>query len=174
MLSQPLSKRRHLKKLNIPRHSIDQGKYGSLCILFSKSFLLSFLCRGCQYSLTITIPIIFSDICRNGGGGGWDINTNDLVITEGTFNPPCCLPGWFEDADVAHGPCAPGSPDLCGKDFSATKKPTLSPVTPSNFAAPDNDVPVSFGAEGSSGAMLLGLNYIAPGIMLVLMLSNLI
>ena len=50
------------------------------------------------------------------------IGTRNLVLTDDTMEPPCCLPGTFLDNTNAHGPCLPDYPCVCS-DFTCLSCP---------------------------------------------------
>lgn len=53
------------------------------------------------------------DLCYD---GTWDLKMNDLVLTAGKHEPPCCLPGYAVSVGSEHGPCSDGTPCSCSKD----------------------------------------------------------
>jgi hypothetical protein len=54
-----------------------------------------------------------ADICET---AGFSITTEELVLTQGFTDYPCCLPGYFQDNNNPHGPCVQGSPCACSAD----------------------------------------------------------
>ena len=44
------------------------------------------------------------------------LTTNNLALTRGNFEPPCCLPGYALDEGRPHGPCFEGSPCSCSSE----------------------------------------------------------
>merc|ERR1712014_547489 len=54
-----------------------------------------------QWQFTIT------DQC-----GSSTVSGNDMALTPGAFEPPCCLPGYAKNVSVPHGACAAG-PNVC-------------------------------------------------------------
>jgi hypothetical protein len=52
---------------------------------------------------------------------GFSINVEELVLTKGKYDYPCCLPGYFVDDSNPHGPCVAingaASPCTCSDDI---------------------------------------------------------
>jgi hypothetical protein len=52
---------------------------------------------------------------------GFAINIQELVLTKGKYDYPCCLPGYFVDDSNPHGPCVAingtASPCTCSDDI---------------------------------------------------------
>jgi hypothetical protein len=52
---------------------------------------------------------------------GFSINIEELVLTKGKYDYPCCLPGYFVDDNNPHGPCVAingiASPCACSDDI---------------------------------------------------------
>lgn len=42
----------------------------------------------------------------------------DLQLTQGVYDPPCCLPGWFANISEPHGECHGDSPNVCEKPMA--------------------------------------------------------
>lgn len=61
-----------------------------------------------QFQFTVT------DRC-----GSSTIKGNDLALTKGAIDPPCCLPGYSRNISVPHGDCAAG-PNVCSTQTSVT------------------------------------------------------
>jgi hypothetical protein len=59
-----------------------------------------------------------ADVCDT---AGFTINVEELVLTNGQYDPPCCLPGYFVDDNNPHGPCVAingiASPCTCSDDI---------------------------------------------------------
>ena len=56
---------------------------------------------------------VVEDIC----GATTSIKDRNLALTQGAFEKPCCLPGYFANPHVAHGKCMAGSPCYCELDL---------------------------------------------------------